>query len=227
MSILKAIGPPGSLGFFAVSIAAGLVIGYVWPRKPRVGRAWLAGVLGLYLVLSWPPTAQALTWGLQAPSAAGTPAVRALDTLIVLDGDNRQGRARAAEQAVAAASPRAVHVVGSPWILDVLSDAMLRRVIHHPAPATTRAQIAWVQQLVTETEAGHTAIVVSRLQAPRVLALMAKAAPGVTLIASPLDHEPRVAGIWRLIPSYGALCASRDALYEHAALRYYRWQGWI
>jgi hypothetical protein len=29
------------------------------------------------------------------------------------------------------------------------------------------------------------------------------------------------------VPTYYALRVSRDAIYEHVALRYYRWHGWI
>jgi len=224
--LLKLIGPPGSLGFLAASIAAALVIGYAWPRKPRLAQIWLSMVLGLYLVLSWPPMAALIVGALPAAPGVGS-AVQPLDTLIVFDGDNRRGRAQAADLAVRAGAPEVVHVLGSYWIIDRLTPAVIDRMRHHPAPANTRQQVEWVERFVTSARPGRVAIVVSRLQAPRVAALAARGAPTVPIIASALDREPATLGIRRLIPSYAALSASRDAIYELAALCYYRWQGWI
>ena len=100
---------------------------------------------------------------------------------------------------------------------------------HQPAPVNTREQVAWVERFVAGAGVGasRSAMVVSRLQVPRVAALAARSGVHMPLLASPLDREPATTGSWRLIPSYGALCASRDAIYELAALRYYRWRGWI
>jgi hypothetical protein len=33
--------------------------------------------------------------------------------------------------------------------------------------------------------------------------------------------------LWQFLPTYASLLVSRDALYEYAALAYYRWRGWI
>ncbi len=49
----------------------------------------------------------------------------------------------------------------------------------------------------------------------------------VRLIESPVDVEPASTGALAFVPTYYALRLSRDAIYEHAALRYYRWHGWI
>jgi hypothetical protein len=47
------------------------------------------------------------------------------------------------------------------------------------------------------------------------------------LLPSPVDHEPAHQG-WKLwLPSFAALRVSREALYELAALEYYRLRGWI
>jgi hypothetical protein len=62
---------------------------------------------------------------------------------------------------------------------------------------------------------------------PRVAALAQTAGLELDLLASPVDQEPPTEGVWRLVPTYLALRVSRDAIYEHAALAYYRWRGWI
>jgi hypothetical protein len=225
MTFLKAIGPPGSLRFLLLAVAIGLIISYVWPRRRRLGQAWMIAVVGGYAVLGWPPVAQAILDGLPAAVPAVVGNFETLDVLVVFDGDNRRGRVRAAEQVVAALSPPAIHVVGSPLIFRDMPASLRGRVVHHPAE-NTREQVEWVHRLVSAGPARQVAIVVSRIQAPRTGALATKAVPGVHVIASPLDAELPVTGLRRILPSYAALCVSRDALYEHVALSYYRWRGW-
>jgi uncharacterized SAM-binding protein YcdF (DUF218 family) len=74
---------------------------------------------------------------------------------------------------------------------------------------------------------GRTCVIASRLQMPRVAALAHSEGLDVTLIPSPTDTEPPTAGFRVFVPSYTALGVSRDALYEHAALAYYRWRDWV
>lgn len=227
MSLLKAVGPPGSPGFLLVALAAGVIVGYVWPRKPRLGRAWVVLVLAVYLALSWPPVARLLVESLPHPTpwpAAERP--DALQTLIVFDGDNRRGRVRLTEDILATRPPDTVHVIGSHWILDDMTPALRARIVHDARPGNTREQIEWVGRFLGG-HPGPAAIVASRLQAPRVRALLASAGLAVPVLASALDDEPVTGGIWSWLPAYSTLAISRDALYEHAALAYYRWRGWI
>jgi hypothetical protein len=49
----------------------------------------------------------------------------------------------------------------------------------------------------------------------------------VALLPSAVDAEPPTAGTDRFVPSYLALRLSRDAIYEHAALVYYRSRRFI
>jgi hypothetical protein len=226
MTVLKAIGPPGSLQFFLLAMAVGLAIGFLWPRRRRLGLAWLMTVVGGYALLGWPPVARTILDGLPASVPPVVEYIDALDVLVVFDGDNRRGRVRAVEQIAAATPPGGLHVVGSPLILREMPGTLRERVTHHHA-ATTRDQIAWVHDLIVRSPTTRIGIVVSRIQAPRTSALSARAVPGVPLIASPLDTELPTTGLRRFLPSYAALCVSRDALYEHAALSYYRWRGWI
>jgi uncharacterized SAM-binding protein YcdF (DUF218 family) len=225
MTLLKAIGPPGSVRFLLLGVTIGLVISYLWPKRRRLGRAWLMAVVGGYALLSWPPVAQTILAGLQAAVPTAIERLGPLDVLVVFDGDNRQGRVRAVELVIADASPAAVHVIGSPLILNVMSDGLLDRIRHHPA-TNTREQVEWLQQLAERSPPTRMGVVVSRIQAPRASALIAKAVPGVRVIASPLDAELPKTWLRRMLPSYAALCVSRDALYEYAALAYYRWRGW-
>ena len=46
-------------------------------------------------------------------------------------------------------------------------------------------------------------------------------------LPSPVDVEPNGEGIDGWTPKYVALRMSRDAIYEHAAMAYYRWKGVI
>ena len=225
MTLLKAIGPPGSLRFLLLAVTIGLIISYLWPRRRRLGQAWMVAVVGGYAVLGWPPVAQAILDGLPTSVPAVVGNLETLDVLVVFDGDNRRGRVRAAEQVVAALSPPAIHVVGSRLIYRDMPAPLRGRLVHHPA-GNTREQVEWVHHLVSAGPARRIGIVVSRIQAPRTRALTARAVPGVHVIASPLDAELPVTGLRRILPSYAALCVSRDALYEHAALSYYRWRGW-
>jgi hypothetical protein len=70
-------------------------------------------------------------------------------------------------------------------------------------------------------------VIVSRLQAARMAGLLERAHLLIRLIESPVDVEPATTGALTFVPTYFALRLSRDALYEHAALWYYRRHGWI
>jgi hypothetical protein len=62
---------------------------------------------------------------------------------------------------------------------------------------------------------------------PRIAALARSAGVAPLLLPSPIDDEPPAVGVWRFVPTYIGLRTSRDAMYEHAALVYYRNKGWI
>jgi hypothetical protein len=98
---------------------------------------------------------------------------------------------------------------------------------HETGVSNTRDQIDWVVLFVREHPDSRVAVVASRLQMPRVRALADAQNLRVAFVAAPIDTDPASVGWRRLWPSYAALRASRDAIYEHAALAYYRWRGWI
>lgn len=230
MSVIKAIGPPGSIPFIAFCGLIGLFIAFVWPRNGRLARAWLWFVLAAHTVLAIPLVANAIASVLPRAQTPEAGSLSGLETVFVLDGDNRRGRVRSAAEA-AQGSPSATVVIlgGTPWLAGALAEAGVRpdRVTHDFRPGDTREQMDELRRLVADRPGAKTAVVASRLQMPRVAGLARTAGLTATLIAAPIDTEPATSG-WRLIvPSYYALRVSRDAIYEHAALALYRWRGWI
>jgi uncharacterized SAM-binding protein YcdF (DUF218 family) len=228
-SILKSAFTPGSRSFLIVCLAVWPVLRYVWPRSPRCAGGWLLTIAGTYLVLGLPWVANALADRLTRPRPDELASLRAVDTLVVLDGDNRVGRVRQAERVYAVARPGAVRVLGAVWVATALAKVGIpqNRIVQDASAATTRDQMAWVQRLLAQRPADRTALIASRLQMPRVVALAKAAGLQLTLVPSPIDTEPPTTGVWLFVPTYLALRVSRDALYEHAALAYYTWRGWI
>jgi hypothetical protein len=146
-----------------------------------------------------------------------------------MDGDNRRGRTLAGIQVNAEASPREIWVLGDGTLIEELSAAGVprNRIFHNAFLETTRDQIASLAALMARRPGWKVAVIVSRLQAPRMARLLDASHLRVTLIESPVDVEPPTNGAGAFMPTYYALRLSRDALYEHAALWYYRWRGWI
>jgi hypothetical protein len=229
LSVLKPIDAPGSIAFLVLCVLFSLVLAFVWPRSRRVARVWLLGVAGCYLVLALPLTAHAIAAALPAVVADDVAPDERLDALIVFDGDNRRGRVRRAAAAFAATRPDAVWILGEQWMLDELpNEGVPAGVIHQDAGTlNTREQMSWVARYTAEHPDARLALVASRLQMPRVAALRATARLDVSLLPSPVDDEPAAAGAGLIVPTYLALRVSRDAIYEHLALVYYRQKGWI
>lgn len=225
MSLLKLFASPGSLSFLALGIAVSLTVAYGWPKRRRLGKRLLVALLALYVVMSLPVVAKSIAGRL--PSTATTAAP--FDQLIVLDGDNRIGRIQLAHEIVDARSPHRVWVLGAQWFADALRDAGIPhdRLVHETGASTTREQILRVTSLVESNPRTAFALIASRLQMPRIAALLQARGLSVGLIASPVDSEPPTSGARLFVPSYAALRVSRDAFYEVVALAYYRWRGWI
>jgi uncharacterized SAM-binding protein YcdF (DUF218 family) len=228
LTLLKFFAAPGTPGFLAMTVAIGLVAMFVWPRNRRLGRLWLIGVAATHIGLAMPVVANAIAEGLpRVPGAASAGASR-VNMLIVLDGDNRRGRARIAAEFYAK-DPLTIWVLGDSWIMVPLIESGIPsyRISLDTNTATTREQMVRVGQLMAGRPERDTAVVASRLQLPRIAALAAIDHLSVQLVPSPVDIEPPVSGLLRFVPTYVAMRVSRDALYEHAALAYYRWRGWI
>jgi uncharacterized SAM-binding protein YcdF (DUF218 family) len=228
LDILKSIGGPGSLGFLLLSLVAAAALAAVGPHARRWAWRWLGVVACAYIFLSLPLVASALARYAPPPWSAMHPTRPGAERIIVIDGDNPRGRAReAAAWYQASTPPPRVLVSGGRFMAQLLVEAGVGREsfqLDDTAP-TTRAQVAWMHALA---RGPRTVVITSRLQAPRMEALMARAGIGdMTLVPAPVDREPDATGVWRFVPSWSALMVSRDACYERLALLYYRWRGWI
>ena len=225
--VLKSIGAPGSASFLLASMTAGLFVTFLWPRNRALGRAWMLVLAGGYLLLSLPNVAGAIADRLPTVKTSTTP--HPIDALVVLDGDNWQGRLREAGTVFAARSPRAVWLLGDPGLVAPAQDAGIprARIRLDSNASNTREQMTRVRELLRTGELGRTAVLASRVQMPRVAGLARALGLDVALIASPVDDTMPALGARRFVPGWAALCLSRDALYEHAALAYYRRRGWI
>ena len=231
LTVIKSIGAPGSVSLLLVCIGIGFLFRYAWPRRPVLARRWVISVTMVYLALAWPPIADGISSLLPGvPKAVSPSAPGRVDLLVVFDGDNRRARARAGIAVNAAAGPRAIWVLGNGWLIEPMSEAGVPRdrIWHDADMATTRDQMVRLTRLVADAgPSARLGVIVSRFQAPRVAGLLDAQHLDVTLIASPSDRESPASGIARLIPTYTALRNSREALYEVAAVWYYRWRGWI
>ncbi len=224
---LKWIGAPGSIGFLLAGVAVALAFRYVWPRHRVLSRACLLLLGAIYLVLSLPPVAHALgdSLGPRRPVEV----IYRPDVIILLDGDNIEGRARAAADAHDWWPDAPVLVLGPEWLASKLVAMRIpRHLVRTDAePATTRAQLEWMKQYLASRPGTSAALIASRLQMPRVAGLAASMGIRAQLIASPLDAAPARWGVQKAVPSYSALRLASDALYEHAALFFYRHRDWI
>lgn len=226
---LKPILVPGSIGFLALCALIYLALRYGWPRSRRISRSWALGIGVTYLIMSLPLVATRLADRLPATPVTSAEAMPAIDALIVFDGDNRVGRVETADRIWKRASPRLICVLGADWVVDALTAGGIprERITQIASVGDTRDQIAWVERFLATTPEPHAALIASRLQMPRVAGLIRAAHLRLTLVASPIDDEPPRNGIGALVPTYIGLRASRDALYEHAALALYSWRGWL
>lgn len=223
--LVKLLGAPGSIPFLAITVLAGLLLVRYTRRFRRLGALLVTAVSSGYLVLALPVVGTNIANALPR-AEIGRPG--RIATLIVLDGDNRRGRVREVQHVLESERPETVWVLGGEWILDALNDAAVSgpSFRYDSTAATTLAQLAQVQDIAARSS-GPTAVVVSRLQAPRVLALVRSYEIPVTVLPSAIDDEPPTTGMWRFVPSYVALRVSRDAIYEHAALSYYKSRGFV
>lgn len=229
LTVLKMIGAPGSPGFLVVAGLLGVAI-----ARTRRGAATVAGVLlALYGVLAIPVVAIGLadTLGPYEPHATRSAESRLQGvTLVVLGGDNGIARDLEAHRLAVALRPERVVVLGDPGIArTILGTGVPRnRLIEDDGTAaTTRDQIAYLWRLQRLASADRMVVVASRLQMPRVVRLAHARAIDIVPATSDVDNPPPERGWRRWFPSIAALRVSRDAIYEHAALAYYGWRGWI
>lgn len=228
--LLKQIGGPAFEPFLLLCLLVALLVRWWRPATARAVRWFLLAFGTAYLVLSLPVTAnQIAAWLPAVPSATLPASAGPVDALVVMDGDNRRGRTLAAIQVNAASMPREIWVMGDGTLIEEMADGGVprNRIFHNSFLPTTRDQLASLAALVARRPGWRVGVIVSRLQAPRMALLLERSHLAVRLIESPADVEPVTTGALAFVPTYYALRISRDALYEHAALQYYRWHGWI
>jgi hypothetical protein len=227
IDLVKLTGGPGSIQLLLILTLVGICLHRGRPRQRMIARLLLGITVLLYWVLATPATALAI----EAYLPKTIPAIDRthFDTVVVLDGDNRRGRLTEALALWREASPSRVIVSGQDWLRDELIAAGIPeyRVQTDSTTANTREQIAWLGVLTSHHSSGEVAVIASRLQAPRVSALIRRAQLRAIVVAAPIDVDPQSTGVWALVPSYPALRLSRDALYECVALEYYAFRGWI
>lgn len=227
MGLLKSLGSSvAPLHVLGGAVLLGMVL-LLFRRTRRLARFWLVVVAGIYVLMGLPVVATSLARGL--PAYAHAPTTQPVRALIVLDGDNRRGRLSETLRILRQDAPESVSILGDVWFIDELEAGghPRGRFHHETSPANTREQIDWTARFVAEHPGTLPTLIASRLQAPRVAALADAAGLTIALVASPIDDEPPAKG-WRAwVPSYVGFRTSRDAIYEHLALWWYRRNGWI
>ena len=233
ISVAKLIGTPGSWGFLVLCCAAGGGIACIGPRSRRFAKWWLLAVSTVYMVGALPVTGEALTKRLPPYEQTWTPGEpnesHESDILVVLSGDNPQGRAQEARRIFYSVAPRCVLVSGEPWFVhEVVAAGVAReRVVVDDTATTTREQVEKLSAWAEQCGARRVVLIASTVSMPRIAALVTTAGVPVVLAPSAIDDAPASLGVRRAIPSFQALRVSRDALYEHLALVYYRQRKWI
>jgi uncharacterized SAM-binding protein YcdF (DUF218 family) len=230
ISLAKAIGGPGSGGFFLVCSAAAGAMLFIGPRSRRAAKALLAVVIIFYGISALPPISLATA----APLAEYAPSWHAdgqgsADVLVVLSGDNPRGRARETRRILDIVTPKCVVIAGSPWFVRfvVRAGVPTDRFSVDNSTSTTREQVSKLRLWAEQCGAQRIVLVASAVSMRRVDALARTTGLTVVLAPAPLDEDPPTSG-WRArLPSLAALRLTRDAIYEHAALAYYHRRGWI
>jgi len=229
ISVLKFFFVPGSLTFLFLCLAFCWALGRWVPSARRVRNVLVVVLVSSYFVLSLPVVATRIAATLPGNAAAETRITSQPTRLIVFDGDNRRGRAAVTLAYYQAGSVKELWLLGDDWLVDELVAKGIPRseIRHEDAAPTTRDQVQRAAKLATLPGVERTAIVVSRLQAARAAALLRASGFDAAVLAAPIDDEPPTRGIGAWVPRYIGLRVSRDAIYELAALRYYRYKGWI
>jgi hypothetical protein len=203
---------------------AGLVWIYIWPKKRRSGWRFLGAMFASYFVLALPIVAVGVANQLPVVVSPNDAEIREIRMLFVFDGDNRWGRLREVQRVYQLAEPVRIVLLGR---LSVYKDLLLMpiprdRLAHDTSSFNTQSQVQRVRELLGRGAHPNAAIIASRLQAPRVQWFVTESGLDVLVIPAELDVELPTHGWPRWRPTLSALAVTRDAIYELAALRFYR-----
>ena len=229
-SWLKSIGGPGSAGFFLVIAAIALVLVAASRRTRRAGRLLLLLLGAVYFFLSLPVVGDLIADDTRPFDATRAAELGPIEDIFVFDGDSYESRAALTADLDRAMKIRNVWILGYVTLRDALvaagvTDGHLRW--GYTDDSTTYGQVVRMRKLMEHYKIARAVAVTSRIQATRIRGLIEQAGLDAVVVASPMDHESGTAGAWRFVPSRAGLALSRDALYERAALLYYRWKGRI
>jgi uncharacterized SAM-binding protein YcdF (DUF218 family) len=211
------------MGFLALCCLIGLALR--WRGWIRAGRAWLLTVYIAYVLAGLPVLANSIAAALSDyVPLQDLGSVGSADVLIVLHGDNVRGRVREAKRVFDAATPPVVIVSGGPDFIELIIAGGIpeERIVREHHARNTAQQVVYLADFVRQHAMKKAVLIASRLQMPRIAALTRAERWDVVLAPSPVDAEPPQSGVGRFIPRYAGLRVTRDALYEHLAIRYYR-----
>jgi uncharacterized SAM-binding protein YcdF (DUF218 family) len=227
IDLAKTLFAPGTVPFAILVAAAGVLLSVRRGRSRRFGVSICAALAGAYFVLALPASAERLSAGLMkfdrlhdVHDAGGA------STIVMIGGDS--AHARVVE------TLRLFHLLRPRWIVDSSPPDMRQaliaggvppeRIIAEVTARTTREQAVAVAELVRARNLGPVVLVASAIHMPR--ALGAFRAAGLSVVPSP-SATRQIAGLPRYWPAYDGLRLSREAIYEHVAIVYYRWKGWM
>jgi hypothetical protein len=228
--LIKAVGGPGSAGFFLAVAAIALILIAVSRRTRRSGLRLLVLLGVVYLFLSLPVVGEFMAGGTRVFDVSRMAELSGIEDVFVFDGDSYESRAALAGDLDRSMKIRNVWILGYIQLRDALvdggvADGHLRW--GYTEGDTTYGQVVRMRKLMEHYKIPRAAAVTSRVQATRVRQLIERSGVNAVVVASAMNLEPNATGLWRFVPSRAALALSRDGLYERAALLYYRWNDWI
>ena len=230
IDLIKTVAP-GTALFFMLLAAAGalLMVRRGWPR--RLGIAGILLLAASYCTLALPWTAERLSASLARYDQLRDPHdAQGAAAIVVLGGDSQPARVVETLRLNALVRPPWVVVSGAPEQSDAMRDELVaggvnpRQILLEQAAGTTREQAINIDRLVRSHGITRIVLVASAIHMPRALAAVR---------ATGLDAVPSASATWqiadlpRLWPAHDALRLSRESLYEHVALEYYRSKGWL
>ena len=227
---LKSIGGPGSAGFFLVVAAVALVLVVASRRTRRAGRLVLLLLCAVYVFLSLPIVGDLIADDTRPFDATRAAELGPIEDIFVFDGDSYESRAALTADLDRSMKIRNVWILGYITLRDALAaagvtDGHLRW--GYTEDSTTYGQVVRMRKVMEHYKIARAVAVTSRIQATRIRLLIERSGLDAVVVASRMNFEPGASGSWRFVPSLGGLALSRDALYERAAVLYYRWKGRI
>jgi uncharacterized SAM-binding protein YcdF (DUF218 family) len=252
-SILKDAVVPGTLFFFLLAAAVGMLLLYRKKHNGRAGRLLFTALVALYWILSTPVLAVPLIRMMspEYPPVRTVADARGATAIVVLGGGMAKYRSRGAtlqagsrEHSLRALeAARVYHVLDRPWVIVTgslapdgpeatqmarslkLFDVPEDRVVVEGKSRNTHDHTLYVPPILAERSVRNFVLVTSRQHMARALRAFRRAG------FDPVPSSPEfysAEGQWfeEFLPSESALDASRAMMYDIVAMLYYRARGW-